>query len=88
MNIDKVLFRRLKRYIKNQKTRTHLKRRLRGMPMRELDRLAWDIGTTRAELLREAHSPFWKTTAEPRDEARRCNYSRQNGLCASSSRLP
>lgn len=88
MNIDTALFRRLKRYIKNQKTRTRLRRRLRGMPMRELDRLAWDVGTTRAELLREAHSPFWKTTDEPRDGAQRSNYSRQNGLCASSARLP
>ncbi len=61
MNIDKVLFRTLKHYIENQKTRTRLRRRLREMPMRELDRLAWDIGTTRAQLLREAHSPFWKT---------------------------
>ena len=61
MNIDKVLFRTLKHYIENQKTRTRLRRRLREMPMRELDRLAWDIGTTRAQLLREAHSSFWKT---------------------------
>ena len=61
MNINTVLFRRLKRYIENQKTRTRLKRRLRGMPISEVDRLAWDIGTTRAELLREAHSPFWRT---------------------------
>ncbi|MBE94200.1 MAG: hypothetical protein CMG89_03960 [Marinobacter sp.] len=61
MNINTVLFPRLKRYIENQKTRTRLKRRLRGMPIREVDRLAWDIGTTRAELLREAHSPFWRT---------------------------
>ena len=61
MNIDKVLFSTLKHYIENQKTRTRLRRRLREMPMRELDRLAWDIGTTRAQLLREAHSPFWKT---------------------------
>lgn len=61
MNIDTVLFRRLKRYLENQKTRNRLKRRLRGMPARELDRLAWDIGTTRAELIQEARRPFWKT---------------------------
>ncbi|MBL3556919.1 MULTISPECIES: DUF1127 domain-containing protein [Marinobacter] len=50
----------LKRYLDNHKTRSRLKKRLTGMPARELDRLARDVGLSRAELLREAHSPFWK----------------------------
>lgn len=56
---------RLKRYLDNHKTRSQLKKHLRGMPARELDRLAWDIGISRAELLREARSPFWKTDIRP-----------------------
>jgi uncharacterized protein YjiS (DUF1127 family) len=50
----------LKRYLDNHKTRSRLKKRLIGMPAREVDRLAWDVGLSRTELLREAHSPFWK----------------------------
>lgn len=61
MNIYAALIVRLKRYQDNHNTRSRLKKRLRSMPTREMDRLAWDIGISRAELLREAHSPFWKT---------------------------
>ncbi|MEP1215718.1 MAG: hypothetical protein ABJM11_14295 [Marinobacter sp.] len=50
----------LAKYLANHKTRRQLMKRLRGMPAREVDRLAWDIGISRAELLHEAHSPFWK----------------------------
>lgn len=73
---------RLKHYLENYKTRHSLRVRLRGMPANELDRLAWDIGKSRTELLREAHSPFWKTRCQE------APYLRQNGLCASSERLP
>lgn len=66
MNIDTALFRKLIRFFDNRKNRALLKRRLQGMPIRELDRLAWDIGTTRTQLIREAHRPFWKRSAEPR----------------------
>jgi len=62
MNIDTVLIVRLKRYRDTHKTRNQLRKQLRGLPARELDRLAWDIGLSRAELLREAHSPFWKSS--------------------------
>jgi len=60
MITDTALFQRIKCYLESHKTRNRLKRRLRAMPARELDHLAWDIGKTRAELLREAHSSFWK----------------------------
>lgn len=52
---------RLKSFLDHHRTRTRLKERLNGLPARELDRLAWDVGLSRAELLREAHRPFWKT---------------------------
>ncbi len=61
MNIDTVLSSRLKSFLDHHRTRTRLRERLNGLPARELDRLAWDVGLSRAELLREAYRPFWKT---------------------------
>lgn len=61
MNFHTVLSFRLKSFLENHRTRTRLRERLNGLPARELDRLAWDVGLSRAELLREAHRPFWKT---------------------------
>ncbi len=66
MKIDRTLSSRLKRYLENYRTRKRLRKRLQGMPARELDRLAWEIGVSRAELLREAHSPFWKNCRQVR----------------------
>lgn len=61
MNIETVLSSRLKSFLDLHRTRTRLRERLDGLPARELDRLAWDVGLSRAELLREANRPFWKT---------------------------
>lgn len=61
MKIDTVLTSRLKSCLDHHSTRIQLRERPNGLPARELDWLAWDVGLSRAELLREAHRPFWKT---------------------------
>lgn len=61
MKFHTVLSSRLKSFLDHHRTRNRLRERLNGLPARELDRLAWDVGLSRAALLREAHRPFWKT---------------------------
>lgn len=60
MNVKKILPLRLRRYLKNHRTRAKLKKHLQEMNRKELDRLTLDLGLSRADLVQEANRPFWK----------------------------
>lgn len=60
MNVKKILPLRLRRYVKNHRTRAKLKKHLQEMNRKELDRLTLDLGLSRADLVQEANQPFWK----------------------------